>query len=195
MYCVIQELKLKKANTLGAYRQLAVMTNPFNIRKDVAQYGYCDAGEQFERPIKLAYKISVHESKRVNGVVTKKQFVVTTVDYYTLASGFFTLGDYADRIEPISEKLNVDAGAVYDLLEAKIALLEERIRAEFELTEEFVVSAKHEAIIARYREAKAEFAKKHKCPEGEYDFCFNVFGELMDANYLEIIAKGAAVGV
>ena len=71
MYCVIQELQLKKADTNGAYKGLAVFTNPFNMR-NIPQYGYCDAGERFERPIKTAYKISVHESKRVNGVVTKK---------------------------------------------------------------------------------------------------------------------------
>ena len=187
MYCVIQELQRKRPDTNGAYRQLGVFVNPFNTR-DIPQYGYCETGDQFGRPIRTTYKISIHESKRVNGVVTKKQFVVTTADYYTFATDWFSLGEYDDKISAIAEKLCVDVGVVYDLLENKISPLEERIKAEFEKTEEYMTNAKHREIIALYKKAKAEFSQKYGCHELEYDYCFNVFGELMNANYLEKVA-------
>ena len=122
MFCVIQELQLKKHNDLSAYKRLEVMTNTFRMNKH-PQYGYCDAGDRFYRPIRTTYKISVHENKRINGVVTKKQFVVTTADYYTIAEGWFALGDYVDRISGIAEKLNVDIDVVYDVITAKTAPL------------------------------------------------------------------------
>jgi len=190
MYCIIQELELKKADKLGAYKQLAVDTNPFN-RREFPQYGYHKTGERFERPIKKAYKISIHESKRVSGVVTKKQFVVTTANYYTFATDCFALGDLDDKIEPIVEKLNVDIDTVYEMLEKKIKPLQERIIAEFEKTEEYATSAKHREIIALYKKEKALFAEKYRCPDSEYDFCFNVFGELMNADYLETFKNGS----
>jgi len=122
LFCVIQELQLKKYNDLGAYKRLEVMTNPFRTSKH-PQYGYWETGERYHRPNRTAYKISVHENKRINGVVTKKQFVVTTADYYTIAEGWFALGDYVDRISGIAEKLNVDIDVVYDVITAKTAPL------------------------------------------------------------------------
>ena len=53
MYCVIQELQLKKADTSGAQKDLEVIINPFNTRSG-PQYSYWKAGERFERPIKKA---------------------------------------------------------------------------------------------------------------------------------------------
>lgn len=188
MYCVIQELQLKKADTSGAQKDLEVITNPFNTRSE-PQYGYWKAGERFERPIKKAYKISVHESKRIAGVVTKKQFVVTTVNYYTLAEGWFCLGEYDEKIVAIAEQLNTDADTIYDILNQKISSLEQCIQAEFQKTEEYITSQNHRAIISKYKRQKALFAEKHQCDESEYDFCFNVFGELMNEAYYNKIAN------
>ena len=190
MYCVIQELKLKRADTGGAYNQIAVFINPFGTR-DIPQYGYGDAGEKFERPIKKAYKISIHESKRIDGVVTKNQFVVTTVNYYTLALDWFALGEYNDKITDIATALNVDTAAVYDVVDAKITPLQKRIQAEFEQTEEFITKMKHKEIINRYKEEKALFSQKYRCSEMEYDYCYNVFGELMNESHLEKIVKAS----
>jgi hypothetical protein len=193
MYCAIQELQLKRPNTNGAYKQLAVFTNPFNPRRDALQYGYCYTGDQFERPIRTTYKISIHESKRVNGVVTKKQFVVTTVDYYTFATDWFALGDYAEKIVIIADKLNVDYQIIYDTIKAKISPLQEHIGSEFKKTEEYIASTKHNEIIALYKKEIAKFSKKYGCSEleYEYDYCFNVFGELMNENYYERIVSDA----
>ena len=69
MYCVIQEIQLKKANPYGEYRELeAYSCSAWN---GLAKWTYHYTGGRFERPIKTAYKISIHESRRVNGVVTR----------------------------------------------------------------------------------------------------------------------------
>ena len=189
MFCVIQEIQLKKPNTLGAYKDLEVFTNPFDFKKNIPQYGYAESGERFERPIRTAYKISVHESKRVNGIVTKKQFVVTTVDYYHIADGWFALGEYEEKVLYIAEKLNVYAGNVYDAIEAKTEPLEARIQAEFQQTDEYKTKLEHKRIISLYRAEKAKFAEMYKCSELEYDYCFNVFGDLMNREYYEEIVS------
>ena len=188
MFCVIQELQLKKYNDLGAYKRLEVMTNPFRTSKH-PQYGYWETGERYHRPNRTAYKISVHENKRINGVVTKKQFVVTTVDYYTIAEGWFLFGEHHNKLSGIAEKLKVDVGLVYAVIEDKTKPLEERIKAEFATTDEFRFTAERKSIIEVYKQKKADFALRYGCDEREYDFCFNVFGELLNRGYYEEITS------
>jgi hypothetical protein len=188
MFCVIQELQLKKFNDMGAYKRLEVITNPFNTSKH-PQYGHWETGERYHRSNRTAYKISVHENKRINGVVTKKQFVVTTVNYYMIAEGWLLLGEYHDKISAIAEKLNVDDSSVYTVIEAKTKPLEERIKAEFATTEEYRFAAERKNTINVYKKEKADFALRYGCDEKLYDFCFNVFGELMNRGYYEEITS------
>jgi len=187
MYCVIQKIRLKKPNTNGAYKELESYI--LFTRNGNPKYAYQRTGDKFERPIRTAYKISVHESKRVNGVVTKKQFVITTIGYYTFAEDWFALGDYDEKLTNISEKLNVDINMLYDIIDAKIVPLQECIQAEFRQTDEYKKTTEHDRIISQYKNAKAEFAEKYDCSDLEYDFCFDVFGELMNQPYYEKIIK------
>ena len=193
MYCVIQELKLKRADSFGACKDLEVSTNPFNYTRTIPQYGYFDGGERHERPVKKAYKISIHESKRIKGVVTKKQFVVTTVNYYTFATDWFRVGDCYEKISDIADKLNTDCDTVYNLIENKVSPLAQRIRDEFMQTEEYATSQKHKSIIAEYKTQKALFAKKYNVPDSEYDYCFDVFGEMVNAEHYKRIANGESI--
>ena len=193
MYCVIQELKLKRADNYGAYKDLEVSTNPFNYTRTIPQYGYFDGGERHERPVKKSYKISIHESKRIKGVVTKKQFVVTTVDYYTFATDCFCIGEYDKKISDIADRLNTDYDTINNLIENKISPLAQRIRDEFMQTEEYASTQKQKAIIAEYKTQQALFAKKYNVSDSEYDYCFNVFGEMVNAEHYENIANGRSI--
>ena len=102
---------------------------------------------------------------------------------------WFALGEYDEKIADIAENLNADVGAVYDIIDEKISPLQKRIQAEFQQTEEYLTKTKHDAIIARYRKEKAQFSKKFRCPENEYDYCFNLFGELMNESHYKKIAE------
>ena len=193
MYCIIQELSTKRADSFGAYKGIELSTNPFNFRRTIPQYGYFECGERFERPMKKAYKISIHESKRVNGVVTKKQYVVTTVNYYIFATDFFCLGEYHEKIADIAHKLNTDTSTIYDLIENKVAPFEKLIRDEFMQTEEYAVVQSRKALVAEYETRKAEFAKKYNIDDSEYDFCFDVFGNIVNAEHYERIINGESL--
>ena len=80
--------------------------------------------------------MSIHQSKRVNGVVTKQQYAVTTAGYYDLAE--YSLYDCVNekRLNEIAVKLNTAADSLWDLMIAKLEPLQDRIRAEFRKTEE-----------------------------------------------------------
>jgi anaerobic ribonucleoside-triphosphate reductase len=112
-----------------------------------------------------------------------------------ITKGWFLLGDYHEKIIAIADKLNIDADAVYDVIEAKAELLSERIRAEFAMTDECRVAAEHKKIIAAYKKEKSDFARRYRCDEREYDFCFNVFGELMNSGYYEKIVSNHSLKI
>lgn len=81
----------------------------------------------------------------------------------------------------------MDASELYDIIEAKLFPLEERIKAEFHQSEEYRTREKHEQIIADYRTAKSQFGSKYDVDKDEYDRCYDVFGVLRNRAYLEQI--------
>lgn len=76
MYCVIQEIKLKKENTYGEYKELEAYYTSVKYGVNCGYYGYEYTGGRFKRSIKKAYKISIHKSYRENGKVKKKQWSI-----------------------------------------------------------------------------------------------------------------------
>ena len=47
MYCVIQELSTKRADSFGAYKGIEISTNPFNYMRTIPQYKHFECGERF----------------------------------------------------------------------------------------------------------------------------------------------------
>jgi len=91
------------------------------------------------------------------------------------------------KIHTIASALDVDADTIYDLIEKKIAPLREKIRAEFQATPEYATKQKHKQILEAHNKAKAKFAKTYACDETEYEYCYDVFGNLMNDTYLQKI--------
>ena len=87
MYCVVQEIQLKKPTAGGECRKYEVQTTSITIggqtKTYYSYYPNYEAGK-FERPHREAYKISVHVSRRENGKVKKRQYPIGTVGYYAL---------------------------------------------------------------------------------------------------------------
>ena len=186
MYCVVQEVELKKPNKYGAYKEISVGSFTFDGKR---KYYYGNGTERFERPIKKAYKISIHESKRVNGVVTKKQYAVTTLDYYNLAENSIYDCIMNRKLEAVAIKLNTDIDHLWDLIFTKVEPLQKRIESEFQETEEYKVNARNNEIKWEYQEAKAKFAKLYDCDPSEYDYCYDVFGVLRNEQYWDMIIE------
>lgn len=187
MYCVIQEIKTRRMQKNGAPKRIESYCTRSNVMPYF--YGFCYSTERFERPIKKAYRISIHESYREDGVVKKNQYGICTVNYYDLADDTFTLYDWGDS------KINIAADAIgctpeflYNLIQKKISPLQERIQAEFAQTEEFKVHEEHERITTLYAFRKTEFNARYEIVgSNEYNQCYDVFGVLQNPQRLKEI--------
>ncbi len=194
MFCVIQEIQTKKPDKRGYPKQLESKYMQMSISgEDVSHYYYGYSEERFERPVKKAYRISIHHSYRENGKVKKRQFVLCTVNYYNFAMGWFTCYDYCDgKIEEVAEELGQSIDDVYAIVEEKVNPLIEKIQEEFSQTEEYKTHEEHERVTTIYAAKKAEFNKRYGFENAnsyEYDKCYDVFGELKNPDYLEKIKR------
>lgn len=189
MFVVIQEIDTKKSNKDGYAKELKseYLSVIFN-GEDIGHYWHCYSDERFERPVKKAYRISIHHSFRKNGKVQKKQFVLCTVNYYDLAMDIFTVYDWCDsKIALAAEGLSVSIDEIYELVERKLEPLINKIQHEFHETEEFKTHEKHEKITTIYAAKKAEFNEKYDVSGDEYDRIYDVFGKCHNPKYLEKI--------
>lgn len=189
MYCVIQEIETRRIQKNGYPKRIETYFSESNVIP--SYYGYCYSTERFERPIKKAYRISIHESYREAGRIKKKQFVICTVNYYSIADDSFDLYDWGDsRINIAVDALCCSSEFLYDLIEKKLNPLKEHIQAEFALTEEFKVHEEQERITTLYAVSKAEFNERYgTIGSNAYDQCYDVFGVLQNPQRLKEIEE------
>ena len=182
MYCVIQEIE-RKTEVSGRPKELEVYTWGYG---EETVYAYRYSSERFQRPIKKAYKISIHKSYRENGKVKKKQYSITTMGYYDIYE--YSLEDFASRkIEDLARELGVTEEYIYKLIYKKLDPLYEQIREEYKQTEEYKTTQKHSEIIRKYNETKREFDKKYG--HNTYEQCYDVFGNLKNEERLNELKK------
>lgn len=184
MFCVIQTLQRKKGNPFGDYRKYEVssMTIGFPGGTSKTHYSYYpdyEAG-RFERPHREAYRISIHESRREGGKVVKKQCAIATIGYYDFADGF-GLYDYVDNgIKRAVGIFGADYEALYSLIENKVQPLADKIKKEFQKSEEYKARRQREKVEKAHQKAKKKFGEQYDVDPDEYDFVYDVFGNLMD---------------
>jgi hypothetical protein len=191
MYCVIQEIELKKPNKCGHPKELIseYMQTSFQ-GQDCSRYYHRYSQERFDRPIKKAYKISIHQSHRENGKVIKKQYPLCTVNYYDIVDGWFNLYDYCNKkIEALSANVGMKESVIYDLINAKTDLLIGQIQAEYKQTEEYITHEKHERITTLYAVNKVTFNQQYGYTgsSSKYDEIYDVYGNLMNTDKLETV--------
>ena len=173
MYCVIQQVMLKKPNRYGAHKTLEAYQWQVNGKPPV--WGYRHSEERFERPHREAFKITLHQSYREGGKVKKRQYAICTMSYYDVVE--FGLYDCADsRIKSTADKLGLDVGELYKLIEEKLEPLRDKLEAEFHQSVEYKTKQEHERIIAAYLEAQSQFCQAYEVEKVEYDRCYDVFG-------------------
>lgn len=188
MYCVIQEIELKRENTNGAYKELnSYCTEWVSNGEEKRVYGYKYTGDRFKRPIKKAYRISIHESYRDKGKVKKKQKVICTINYYDIIDYGSYVGDYCLRIEDKAKELGLTEEGLMDIIYEKFDPIIECVEDEFKGTEEYRVSNKHKETIREYLENKCAFEKIYG--KNTYDYCYDVFGELKEEQKLNDIKR------
>lgn len=90
MYCVIQEVERKRKNQNGYPKELKSEYMRMSIQgQDESHYWHHYSEECFERDIKKAYRITIHESYRENGKVKKSSLgFVPLIIMTLLQTGF-----------------------------------------------------------------------------------------------------------
>ncbi len=190
MYCVIQEVELKKENQYGEYKELKAYESRFTMyNEEHVKYGYTYSDERFKRPMKKAYKISIHHSYREEGKVKKKQWVICTMEYYDIAQGTTYIGDYftSSNWEKKLKSIGVSEDELCDLVYKKLDPLIERIQSEFHNTEEYKAYQEHRATINKYLKDKEAFESVYG--DNTYDYCYDVFGQVRNGKKLQEIKE------
>lgn len=182
MYCVIQEMKLKKPDIEG--KSVCIEPYTWGMGEEI-YYSYTMSTEKFKRDIKKAYKISIHHSYRENGKVKKKQWVIGTIGYYYIIDFGAWIGDIC-RLEDKLNDIGISEKELCDLVYAKLDPLVEKIKNEYEQTEEYKTNIKNEKIIRKHKSEEYKFNNKYG---GGYNQCYDVFGELKNERKLKQILE------
>lgn len=192
MYCYIQELQMKNSNSIGCGKELCVTTSNWTVNGvPYTIYGYAYSDEKFERPIKTAYKITLHDKsyRDDKGNVRKRQYHITTIKYYDLVDFGWYDCIINSKIDDIAEEIGMDSDLVWTEIKDKLDVLQDKVRTEFLQTEEYKVKEKHDSVLKEYQVKKREFVEKYEVQENEYDRCFDIFGKLRNSDYLEKIKR------
>lgn len=190
MFCVIQEIETKKVSC-GEPKEIEVYESSWSMNgENRISYRFRYSEERFERPIKKAFKISIHESYRENGKVKKHQTVICTMPYYDIIDYGLWVGDYVcGGLSSKSEALGITEEKLEKMIYEKFQPIIDKVKAEFEGTEEYRAKKQHKDIINRHNERVETFKKKYEVDSDEYDRCYDVFGKLRNPEYLDKIKR------
>lgn len=188
MFCVIQEVEVKTVPA-GEPKGIEVYESRWTANgQEFCSYEYRNSTERFDRPIRKSYRISVHESRRENGKVKKKQTVIGTIGYYNIVDWDGWIGDFVvGGLKAKADILGLTEAALYELIYGKWQPVIDRVLAEFQQTEEYKVKEKNRRIIREHNERINEFMEKYGVTQSEYKRCYDVFGKLRNPAYLEKI--------
>ncbi|RXI60148.1 hypothetical protein DP125_06035 [Clostridium tetani] len=188
MYCVIQEIENKKFDEYGEFKNLEVDTTTWTIDGETrTKYSYKWTGGRFERPIRKAYRISIHKSYREKGKVKKKQWSICTMGYYELLE--FSPWDciIQSKLNERLQEMNITEDELWDMVYKKLDPIIKKVESEFHKTEEYKSKQKHEEITTLYAARKAKFEDKYG--HDTYDYCYDIFGTLRNEEMLNNIKR------
>lgn len=178
MYCVIQEIETKK-EIEGYSKGIEAYSYTIN---NVKINSYRMKAEKFKRPIKKAYKISIHKSYREDGKVKKKQWVIGTHEHYNLIEYGFELW----RVEDKLKEMGITEDRLYELIYKKLDPLLDKITNEFHNTEEYKTHKSYREIINKFHDKELEFNNIYG---SGYNECYDIFGNLTNKDRLEQIKR------
>ena len=189
MKCIIKVIEKEIKYQLGEPKEIVVDKSEWE--KDGhhgATYSYHMSTERYERTNSKCYKIYVAwEGKAPEGA--KQEVKLFTMGYYDFVD--FSYEDCLGErmLEMVAAQLMTTAEEVLKAVTKPLTELQEVIREEFSRTEEFRAKREHEAILQKHKKAKHDFMMQYGFSAIDYDRCYNVFGQLMDAEYLSRLNK------
>jgi hypothetical protein len=191
MYCVIQEIEIKKV-PVGEPKEIEVYDSNWTMNGEAyTSYGYRYSKEHYERQVRKAYRISIHKSFREGSRVRKKQTVICTIGYYSIIDWGSWIGDYvkgsrwSDKIKAVGSPEEELVKMIYEKFQPVV----DQVEAEFHQTEEYKVIEEHRRILKEHKQRLDEFIKKYEATESDYKCCYDVFGNLRNPNCLKKIEE------
>lgn len=181
MQCLIEKFERPSVHSFGASKEIVVEEFEWSNHGETGKtYTYRMSPERFERNNKTAYHIIIEDDEGI-------RHTVSTMSYYDFVD--YNIEDcIGDRlIEQLAKKMGIPSEKIWSVIEDDLQDLQQKIRDEFSQTEEYQVSKKNQEIIATYERNKKRFCMELGVDAAKYDRCYNVFGELMDGEYLSKI--------
>ena len=190
MFCAVQELTTKKENKNGYPKRLEAYPETKIVDgKEEILWRYRYSTERFARPIKKAYKFTIHESYREDGKVKVRQAVIATLSYYEIARNSWDYFKSVDKLKDIAEKFNTTFDELHVIFLNKYQEIQKKILEEYEQTEEYKTHERYKSIIAEYGKGESLFNEKYRGLKewwiDTYAICYDVFGTLKNPEELE----------
>lgn len=186
MFCVIQEVEIKKIPA-GEAKEIKVYETTWTIDGvSNSTWGWSYSDERFDRPVRKAYRISIHESYREAGKVRKKQTVICTIGYYEIVDWGGWIGDYIiGGLKRKADALGLSEEVLSDMVYKKFQPIIDRVEAEFQQTKEYKAREEHRRILKKHNQRVEAFKEKYDTSESEYKRCYDVFGNLRSPEALK----------
>lgn len=185
MQVSIKKIDRGEVHSVGAPKEILVSSFEWHNNGESGKtYTYEMSKERFVRDNTTAYQIELQ--------CEGQTYPVATIGYYDLVD--YKIEDcIGDRImEQLAEKTGMKEEALWALLIEKLKPMQETIQMEFAQTEEGMTSKRNQQILSDYAERKRKFCMELGLDGVKYDRCYNVFGELMDAEYLNKLQQEVA---
>lgn len=191
MYCVIQEVPVKKVSC-GEAKEILVRKSTWSMDGITkTRYYYEMGGGYYDRPYKKAYRVSIHKSFRNAGKICKQQVSICTIGYYSIVDYGSWYQEYitSRTLRKKLEQLEISEDELTEMICKKLDPIIEKVKAEFQQSAEGKAIEEHRKIVNEYNGRKEAFAKKYEVNRDEYDYCYDVFGALRNPEYLRQIQQ------
>lgn len=195
MHCIIQERDNVKPHRLGESKEILVDSFKWSSNGETGKtYTYKMSNDKFERPINKEYHISLCEvscesgnRESLNNTHKEKTYPLCTMHYYDFVD--YDLEDCIGerKIESIAKQINIKSEVIWQIVLAELKPLHDRILIEYQQTKEYLARKYHEDVLKKYKQAKEDFQREYGIAAFEYDRCYNVFGDLMNSEYLNLL--------
>lgn len=197
MQCVIKEIPVEEQNYNGEPKEILVESfGWYDNGEEGRTYTYKMSSDRYDRPIKKAYKICIEDQSFQNDQnkgkrETPTEILVATMNYYDFID--FNISDCIgdSKIQMVATKLGVNSEELWSIMFGQLESIKNKVRTEFEQTEEFKAIKEHKEIIQKYKESKQEFGRMYGIDIKNYDRCYDVFGHLKDQEYLNKVISNS----
>lgn len=186
---MIQKVTNKKKNPYGEHKELIVDSLTITVGTETkTKYYYTFSKERYDRPIKDAYKIMIHESYRENKKVKKRQWVICTMDFYSLIESWPGDCIHSSRLNDLLKRMGIEEDELWKMVLTKLNPIVEEATKKFKSSPEYKAKKKHEKILATYRKEKEIFESVYG--KDTFDYCYDVFINLRNKKFHdEVVSK------